>query len=138
MAPPATFDDIRKSRDTALNALEDSLTAVGNEIAVTTTTGPVLTRLTTRNTDLMNTAAGIRAAATDVVLALPSVVAAAATLSGLSSQMKTTAATLPAVTNFLTGTATVLSLGQQFADVIAGSQKSAPAPAKTSAVRSNN
>lgn len=123
MARPPTVDDIRASRDRAVSALEDSLISVGNEIAQTTTTGPFLNRLTKRNQDLMNGAAAIRAAATDAVLALSSVAEAAATLITLSTQMRTAAGALPAATNVLVRTATVLSLGQQFADLIASAQK---------------
>lgn len=123
MARSPTVDDIRSSRDMALDALEDSLISVGNEIAETTIVGPFLTRLTTRNTALMNEAAAIRAAATDAVLALPEIITAAAALNRLSAKMETAAQALPNATNLLSGTATVLSLGQQFADLLASVQK---------------
>jgi hypothetical protein len=64
----------------------------------------------------------IATAATDAVLALPAVIAAAATLIALSSQMRITAQELPAVTNvltILTKAAALLALGRQFSQVIA-------------------
>jgi len=123
MVQQLTIDDIRNSRDTALDALGVSVTTIGDEIAQTTTTGPYLDQLTRRNTDLMNERAAIRAAATDAVLALSSVIAAAGTLNTLSTQMKTAAQALPAATNVLTGTAPILSFGQQFTNEIASAQK---------------
>lgn len=123
MAQPPTMDDIRSSRDTALGALEDALNSVGDAIAQTTQTGPYLSQLTKRYQDLMNEAATIRAAATDAVLALPSVIAAAAMLNTLSARMKTTAQALPNATNVVTSATAVLSLGQQFTDLIANAQK---------------
>ena len=57
------------------------------------------------------------------MLALPNVVDAAATLANLSGQMTTAAAAIPNATDLLSKTATLLSLGQQFADVIATAQK---------------
>jgi len=123
MSAPPTIDDIRTARDSALDALSDAVTTIGAEIAQTTKTGPYLDQLTKRYQDLMNERALIRAAATDAVLALPFVIAAVAKLNELSSNMKTTAQELPAATNKLTQAAAVLSLGQQFSDVIANAQK---------------
>jgi hypothetical protein len=123
MAQPPTMDNIRSSRDTALGALEDALNSLGDAIAQTTQTGPYLSQLTKRYQDLMNEAATIRAAATDAVLALPGVIAAAAMLNTLSARMKTAAQALPNATNVVTGATAVLSLGQQFTDLIANAQK---------------
>jgi hypothetical protein len=123
MNAPPTIDDIRNARDTALDALSDAVTTIGNQIAQTTKTGPFLDQLTKRFQDLMNERAAIRAAATDAVLALPFVIAAAAQLKELSTDMKTTAKELPAATKVLTKTAAVLSLGQQFSDIVANAQK---------------
>jgi hypothetical protein len=116
--------NIRASRDTALAALDTSISVLGNQIAQTTTTGPYLDQLTTRYHELMTQRNAIFAAATDAVLRLPSVIAAAATLNSLASQMKTAAQALPAATNVLTGSASVLSLGHQFADTLATARQS--------------
>jgi hypothetical protein len=123
MRPQSTIDDIRKSRDTALKALGVSVTSVGDQIALTTQTGPYLDQLTKRYQDLMNERSAIREAATDAVLALPSVIRAAATLDSLSSKMKAIAQALPAATDVLSSATAVLSLGQQFSDVITNAQK---------------
>jgi hypothetical protein len=114
-----SIDDIRNSRDAALAALDASISAVGNQIAQTTTMGPYLAQLTTRYHDLMTQRNAILVATTDSVLSLPSVIAAAATLTGLANQMKTVAQALPTATNVLTGSASVLSSAQQFADTLA-------------------
>lgn len=123
MAQSPSIDYIRASRDAALAALDTSISTIGNQIAQTTTPGPYLNQLTKRYQDLMNERAAIFAAATEAVLALPSVMAAAATLNKLSGQLNTAAQALPAATNVLTGSASVLSLAQQFADTLATAQK---------------
>ena len=61
----------------------------------------------------------ILAAATEAVLQLPEVVAAADTLNSLANKMKTAAQALPRATNILTRSTSVLALGQQFADTLA-------------------
>jgi hypothetical protein len=118
-----TIDDIVQSRDEALGALENCFNAVGDAIAQTIQTGPYLDQLTKRFQDLKNERASIRASATDEVLALPEVLAAAATLSALSSKMTTVAQALSKAASVLNVTASVLSFGQQFADAIASAQK---------------
>ncbi len=118
-----TINDIIQTRDDALQALEGCINAVGHAIARTTQTGPYLDQLTKRFQDLKNESASIWASATDQVLALPEVLAAAATLSTLASNMKAAAQALPNATSVLNGTASVLSFGQQFADAIASAQK---------------
>ena len=123
MSQLATFDDIRRSRDAALDALDDVMDEIDNEIAQTTRTGGYLTQLTKRYQDLKSEYAAISMAATFAVLAQPTVIAAAATLNTLSTQMKATAKELPDATDVLTKTAAVLALGQQFSDVIANAQK---------------
>jgi hypothetical protein len=123
MAQAPTIDSIRASRDIALSALNDAFNTVGREVARTTQPGPYLDRLTNRYDALGDEREAILAAATDAALALPDVVAAAATLASLASQMNTTAAALPMATDVLTKSATVLSLGQQFVDTIATAQK---------------
>jgi hypothetical protein len=123
MPGPPTIDDIRNSRDTALDALGIAVTSVGDQIAQTIKTGPYLDQLTKRYQDLMNERSAIRAAATDAVLALPSVIGAAAKLNSLSSKMKTIAQALPNATDVLTRATTVLSLGQQVSDFITKAQK---------------
>jgi hypothetical protein len=123
MSQPSTIDDIRKSRDGALDALDGVLDEIDDEIAQTTKTGPYLNQLTKRKQDLSNEYAAISTAATEAILALPNVIVAAATLNTLSTQMKTIAQQLPAATNVLNKTVAVLGLGQQFSDVIANAQK---------------
>jgi hypothetical protein len=121
------IDDIRRSRDTALAALDTTIEVLGKLIAQTTTTGPLLTQLTTRFDDLMTERNAILAAATDAVLHLPAVVAAAATLVSLANQMNTVAQNLPTATNVinvLTGGTSVLSSAQHFANTLATAQQS--------------
>ncbi len=115
------IDQIRNARDTALAALESSIDAVARKIEVDI--GPDDAALNRRLDDLMNQRDAIETAATDAVLALPEVIAAAATLNTLSAQMNKTARQLPAATNVLTTTATVLFLGQQFSQAVANAQK---------------
>jgi len=114
-----SIDDIRNSRDTALAALDTSISVVGYKIAQTTTTGPYLDQLTTRYHDLMTQRNAILAAATAAVLQLQQVIDAVATLNSLANQMNAVAQALPTATNVLTGSASVLALGQQFADTLA-------------------
>jgi len=123
MPQTPTIDDIRNYRDTALDALGVTVTSISDEIALTTHSGPYLDQLTKRYQDLMNERFAIRAVATEAVLALPSVIGAAAKLNSLSSKMKTAAQALPSATDVLTSATTVLSLGQQFSDFIAKAQK---------------
>ncbi len=111
------IDQIRNARDMALAALKSSIDAVARKIEVDT--GPDDAALNRRLDDLMNQRDAIETAATEAVLALPEVIAAAATLNRLAARMKTTAQQLPAATNVLTTTATVLSLGQQFSQAVA-------------------
>ena len=111
------IDQIRNARDTALAALKSSIDAVSKKIEIAT--GPGEAALSQRLDDLMNQREAIETAATEAVLALPEVIAAAATLNRLAARMKTTAQQLPAATNVLTTTATVLSLAQQFSQAVA-------------------
>ncbi|HEU0157442.1 MAG TPA: hypothetical protein VFQ82_15325 [Stellaceae bacterium] len=119
MNTPPSIDDIRNARDAALDALADAVATIGNQIAQTTTTGPFLDQLTKRYQDLMNERSMIRAAATETVLSLPAVIAAAAQLTQLSTDMKRTAQELSDATTTLNKATTILSLGQQFSDVLA-------------------
>lgn len=114
---------IRQSRDDALDALEEAINRVEHEIATTSEVGLFLTRLADRDDALTNEAAAIRRAATDAVLALPAVIQATATLTDLAGKMRDVAGTLPSVTDALTTTASILSLGQQFVDTIVNAQK---------------
>lgn len=123
MPTPPEIDDIRNCRDTALVALGVAVTTIGDQIAITTQAGPYLDQLTKRYQDLMNERSALREAATDAVLALPSVTRAAATLNSLSSQMDMTAQSLVRATDTLIRATGVLSLAQQFADLIANAQK---------------
>jgi methyl-accepting chemotaxis protein len=119
----STIEGIRSARNAALAALDAVLDEIDDEIAQTTKTGPYLDQLTKRKQDLNNEYAAISMAATEAVLALPEVIAAAATLNTLSAQMKATAQQLVAATNVLNKTAAVLALGQQFSDVIANAHR---------------
>jgi voltage-gated potassium channel Kch len=123
MARAPTIDSIRASRDTALSALGVAFDAVGQEIARTTQTGAFLDRLTDRHDALRDERAAVRDAAVEAVLALPEVVTAANTLAGLSDKMQAVAAVLPTATDILNKTATVLSLAQQFVDLVATAQQ---------------
>jgi hypothetical protein len=123
MPRPQAIEAICASRDAAIDALDSAVTSVGSEIVHTIQTGPYLHQLTRRYQDLMNERSAIRSTATDAVLGLPGVMAAAATLGSLSTQMQATAVTLPEATNLLLPTATVLALGQQFVDAVASAQR---------------
>jgi hypothetical protein len=117
------IEAIRASRDAALDALDSAVTSVGNEIVHTIQTGPYLNQLTRRYQELMNERAAIRSAATDTVLGLPRVMAAAASLEALATRMQAAALTLPGAANMLLPAATVLSLGQQFVDAVVSAQQ---------------
>jgi hypothetical protein len=113
---PTSIDQIRNARDTALAALESAIQAISRKIELSA--GPDAA-LNSQLDALMNQREVIETAATDAVLALPAVIAAAATLNALSTQMRITAQELPAATNVLTKAAVVSALGQQFSQVIA-------------------
>lgn len=116
MTQSSTIDQIRQARDTALAALGSAINGVSRNIELAT--GPD-DALEAQLEALMNQREAIEAAATDAVLALPEVVAAAATLNALSAEMMATAQQLPFATNALTKSAAVLALGQQFSQVLA-------------------
>jgi hypothetical protein len=117
MSQPSTIDQLRNARDTALAALKFSIDAIAKKIEVAT--GPNEVALNQRLDNLVNQSDAIETAATDAVLALPEVIAAAATLNALSAQMTKTAQQLPTAANLLATTATVLALGQQFSGTLA-------------------
>ena len=117
MNQPSIIDQIRNARDTALAALKSSFDAVAKKIELATDLDEAA--LNQRLDDLMNQRDAIETAATDAVLALPEVIAAAATLNSLAARMKTTARQLPTAANVLATTATVLALGQQFSGALA-------------------
>ena len=116
MAQSSTIDQIRQARDNALAALKSAIKAVSRKIERTTDSDD---ELEAQLEALMDQREAIEAAATDAVLALPQVIAAAAKLNALSAEMKATAQELPIATNALTKTAAVLALGQQFSEVLA-------------------
>jgi hypothetical protein len=116
MAQSSTIDQIRQARDNALAALKSAIKAVSKKIELTTDSDD---ELEAQLEALMDQREAIEAAATDAVLALPQVIAAAAKLNALSAEMKATAQELPIATNALTKTAAVLALGQQFSEVLA-------------------
>jgi hypothetical protein len=120
----AAISAIRVSRDAALQSLDQAFDAVGDLIAQTTQIGPYLDALTKRYEDIRRERDAIFRSATDAVLALPSVTAAAATLNGLAENMTKRAAELRDATKLLMTAGALVSLGQQFADVIAKAQGS--------------
>jgi uncharacterized protein involved in exopolysaccharide biosynthesis len=120
MNQPSIIDQIRNDRDTALAALKFSIDAVATQLELATS--PDEAALNQRLDDLMTQRDAIETAATDAVLALPEVIAAAAALNALAAQMNTTARQLPAATSVLTTTATVLALGQQFSGTLVNPQ----------------
>jgi hypothetical protein len=107
------------SLNAALSALDATVATLGNQIAQTTTPGPLLDQLTKRYQDVINERATLRAAATNAVLASQAVVSAAGTLSSLAAQMTTAAQALPNATNALGEATAVLSLAQQFTNIVA-------------------
>jgi hypothetical protein len=111
------------SRDAALAAIDAASNSVANELAGAVTPGSYRNLLIQRQQDLTDEGNLITNAATNAILALPSVIAAAAQLNALSTRMTATAAALPAATSKLNGATAVLSFGQQFANVIATAQK---------------
>lgn len=114
---------IGQRRDDALASIDAAANALSQDIANTTQTGPYLTQLTQRYQDLLAERNAIFMAATDDVLKLPSVIQAAGQLGAIAARMKAIATTLPAATNVLAEATGILSLGQQFAGVIATAQK---------------
>jgi hypothetical protein len=121
-----SIDDIGNSLNTALKALDTAIDAVSDRISQTPN-GPVFKQLMARHDDLVDEKNALLAAATAAVLALPQVVAAAATLNALANQMNTVAQILPAATNvvnLLAGSTTVLSSAQNFANTLATAQQS--------------
>ena len=119
MGQSSIINQIRNSRDTALAALDSSVTAVRRQIEQTTVPDP---ELSGQMQKLTKQRAAIRAAATDAVLALPDVIAAAASLNTLSRKMQAAAQALPDATKVLTAAATILALGQQFSDKLTNAQ----------------
>jgi len=120
------IDDIRKSLNTALAALDTSIDVLSNQISQTPN-GPLFKQLMARHDDLVDERNAVLAAATDAVLQLPQVVGAAATLNALANQMNAVAQNLPKATNVinvLAGGTSVLSSAQHFANTLATAQQS--------------
>jgi hypothetical protein len=133
-SPPVASDPvaaIRQCRDDALTVLQAAIDQVERQIAATTERGPFLTRLLERDRALIDEANAIDSAATDAVLALPELIQAAGTLSSLAKKMTTVAQNLPQVTKLLDTTASILTLGQQFADTVAKASNKSSAASKT-------
>ena len=122
--PPPTIDDIGNARDTPLVALDSVLDDIEDEISQTTKKDAHLAELTKQKEALQAKYTAVSDAATGAVLALPEVIAAASTLKKLSTDMDAKAKQLPSMTTNLDKAAAVLSLGQQFRDVIANARKS--------------
>jgi hypothetical protein len=115
---PPTVDDIENACDAALAALGKAITEIEAE-SDQTKPGPHRDQLEKRSDDLMDERRAIRAAADREILSLPNVIKAAATLDRLSSDMMATAKELPDAASSLDKASALLSLGQQFNDLIA-------------------
>jgi hypothetical protein len=115
---PLTVDDIENACNTALAALGKVITQIEAE-ADRAKPGPHRDQLEMRSEDLMDERRAIRAAADKAILSLPGVIAAAANLDRLSADMMATAQELPNATGSLGKVTALLSLGQQFNDIIA-------------------
>ena len=113
-----TVDDIENACNTALAALGKAITQIEAE-ADRAKPGPHRDQLEMRSGDLMDERRAIRAAADKAILSLPGVIAAAAILDRLSGDMMATAQELPNATGSLGKVTALLSLGQQFNDIIA-------------------
>jgi hypothetical protein len=122
--PPPTIDDIGNARDTPLVALDSVLDDIEDEISQTTKKDAHLAELTKQKEALQAKYKAVSDAATEAVLALPEVIAAASTLKKLSTDIDAKARQLPSTTTNLDKAAAILSLGQQFRDVIANARKS--------------
>jgi hypothetical protein len=115
---PPTVDDIENACNTALAALGKAITQIEAE-ADQAKPGPHRDQLEMRSEDLMDERRAIRAAANKAILSLPGVIAAAAILDRMSGDMMATAQELPNATGSLGKVTALLSLGQQFNDIIA-------------------
>ncbi len=118
MNQPPTVEDIENACDAALAALGKAITQIEAE-SDQTKPGPHRDQLEKRSDDLMDERRAIRAAADREILSLPNVIKAAATLDRLSSDMMATAKELPDAASSLDKATALLSLGQQFNDLIA-------------------
>ena len=119
MKPTANIDDVRRSRDAALDALDDVMDAIDAKIAEITEQGTYLKQLRKRYEDLQSEYDNINRAAISAVLTLPDVTDAITTLRELAVEMKQTAQELTEASKLLDKGTTLLSLGQRFSDVIA-------------------
>lgn len=117
--------DILKSRDQALSSLDDAIDEITNEIAITTANNFYLRHLTKQCQDLVNQKTAILDATDQRILNLPQVIKAYNQLNALSLDMKATAEELPAATDALAKTSEILTLGQQYVNLIANAQKAA-------------
>jgi hypothetical protein len=115
---PPTVEDIENACNTALAALGKAIAQIEAE-ADQAKPGPHRDQLEMRSEDLMDERRAIRAAADKAILSLPGVIAAAAILDRLSGDMMATARALPSATGSLGKATALLSLGQQFNDIIA-------------------
>jgi hypothetical protein len=124
MSDQDIINAIRADRNMALDALEDAIVSIDVEIEQAPSDNlSYLKQLNRRRQDLVDERGHIMDAAAVVILSLPSVIAAAQRLNQIASDMKTIAQKLPNATDKLTTLSAVLSLGQQFTDLIANVQK---------------
>jgi hypothetical protein len=118
MADELTSKTIRANRDAAMAALNAAYNAVGDALAQDIKGGPSQDDLSARWEALNAERAAIMKAATDEVLELPSVIAAAGELGTVSAAMTAEAAKLKGATNVLKTADSVLALGQQFTGLL--------------------
>jgi hypothetical protein len=107
---------IRESRNNILDGLEAALARVNAEIPIRT--GVRRRRLATRQLELINESDEVMRAATNEVLALSEVKAAASQLVAIGNQMTERSKELQNATAILTQTGKILSLGQRFMDIV--------------------
>jgi hypothetical protein len=124
MSDQDIINTIRAVRDIALDALEDAIVNLDKEIEQTPLDNiPYLKQLNNRRQSLVDERNSIMDAASAVILSLPSIAAAAKQLNDIAMEMKATAQEMPNATNKLMKATAVLSLGQQFTDLIASKHK---------------
>ena len=117
------IDGILASRDNIASGLDQMIDAITPEFAKPGLSRDEVTRLSARQTALVNERHEVFVRATDEVLALPGVVAAAGKLTKLGQDMNKAAGPLRRGTTLLEQSATVLGVAQKFVDVVTGSQK---------------
>lgn len=121
----AAIKTLRANRDKVLRSLEACMNRLNAEMAQITTTTPYFLSLIKRHNDLMNQYSAALRDATDEILAINGVVAAASELGQIAQEMETVAGRLPQATKGLSIATEVLTLGQKFTDLLANLQNHA-------------